>query len=189
MAAYGIDCRHTAGILTRYVQPEDRLLDIGCGYGEVALYLQNHGYGFVCTVDIVDIRRHRLKRFQFYNGADLPFIDDAFDACSISFVLHHVPNERKMHLLREAVRVTRRRLVVLEDTPRNAFDRLLSNLHGRIYRAQIRSSAGFGFYSQPRWEQIFKGIGMNIVVSQSLGRFCRHPLQPYARSLFVLENS
>ena len=89
-------------------------------------------------------------------------------------------------LIAEARRVCRRTLLVIEDTPRNAFDRWTSNRHGESYRKKIGSTAGFGFYSQDEWERFFAREQLEVCESRRLSRMCRDPLQPYARSFFVL---
>ena len=103
----------------------------------------------------------------------------------LSFVLHHVPNDLKPKLVGEARRVSRRTLLVIEDTPRNAFDRWTSNRHGESYRKKIDSTASFVF-SQSEWEQFFTREHFEVLESRRLSRLCRDPFQPYARSFFVL---
>ena len=79
--------------------------------------------------------------FSLYDGVNLPFPDGRFDVAMLSFVLHHVPNERKVVLLREALRVARQTVFILEDTPTTAFDRFVSRRHGEAYRREIASDA------------------------------------------------
>jgi len=189
MENMSIDCVHTLGFLMRHVKPENTILDIGCGTGEVGYFLERTGYDSVHNIDILDLREFETKRFELYNGVNIPFEDCWFDIVILSFVLHHVPNEKKRLLLEEAVRVTKGKLFILEDTPRNPIDRLFSYLHGTGYRRKIKSNEWFGFYRQKRWEQIFRELGPKILVSQKLSRFCRHKGAPFARSFFLLEKS
>lgn len=187
MENMSINCVHTLGLLMRYVKPENTILDIGCGTGEVGYFLERTGYDSVCNIDIMDLREFETKRFELYNGVNVPFEDCRFDIVILSFVLHHVPNEKKTLLLEEAVRVTKGKLFILEDTPGNPIDRVFSYLHAEHYRRKIKSNERFGFYSQKRWEQIFRELGSKILVSQKLRRFCRRKGVPFARSFFLLE--
>jgi SAM-dependent methyltransferase len=139
----------------------------------------------VTVVDVVDVRRTRGLPFSLYDGVNLPFPDGRFDVAMLNFVLHHVPDERKVALLREALRVARQTVFILEDTPSTAFDRFVSRRHGEAYRRKIASDAPFGFLTRSEWTWLFRGLGVDVE-SQPLGRFCRSVLQPFARAAFVL---
>ena len=118
----------------------------------------------------------------------MPFPDRTFDLVVLSFVLHHVPNEKKLALLDEALRVSRAKVVIVEDTPSTAFDRLMNRRHGESYRRRIRSTAAFGFLTQGEWRWLFRGMGLEPE-THPLSRFCRSILQPFARTAFVLRKS
>lgn len=161
------------------------VLDVGCGEGYVGAALAQDG-AHVSMVDIVDLRRVAGGEFHRFDGDQLPFAARAFDLVMLNFVLHHVPDEGKTRLLREAARVSRDKIFVLEDTPRNAVDRLLSRRHGETFRQRIGSRAPFGFLTRREWEWLFRGLGLLLCESRALGRFSRAVWQPFARSAFVL---
>ena len=87
---------HTVSLLTPHLGPGASVLDIGCGEGYVLDELQARGVAGVQGVDIVDIRRNKDYPCRLYDGQTLPFLDRSFDLVVLSFVLHHVPNERKL---------------------------------------------------------------------------------------------
>jgi SAM-dependent methyltransferase len=180
------EAQHAAGLVAPFISPTTSLLDVGCGEGYVAAELADLGAKVMLT-DIVDLRRCQELPFRFFDGQRLPFADREFDLVMLNFVLHHVPNELKSLLVREAARVSRRRIFVLEDTPRNLFDRLLNDRHGRKFRKKIGSKAEFGFLTSGEWEWFFRGLGLAVRNVRALGRFCRSPWHPFARSAFVLE--
>jgi SAM-dependent methyltransferase len=179
------EARQAAALVARDVRPGMSVLDVGCGEGYVAAELAAHG-ALVNLVDIVDVRRTRAQPFRLFDGLNLPFDDGGFDIVMLNFVLHHVPDDRKPYLLKEAARVSRDKIFILEDTPENAFDRLMNRRHGESYRAKIGSQAPFGFLTRGEWEWLFKGLGLELRQSRPLGRFCRDPRQPFARSAFLL---
>ncbi len=92
----------TAWALSALGEVKDRrLLDLGCGYGETAVWLALRG----ARVDAVDISpemvakasalaaRHRVAdriRFHVAPGESLPFADVSFDAAFGHDVLHHL---------------------------------------------------------------------------------------------------
>lgn len=179
---------HTLSFVRPALRPGDRVLDISCGGGFVLAELAKEGaVGDVMGIDIVDLRAAPLDAFTLYDGKTIPLADDSYDVALLTFVLHHVPNELKAPLVAEARRVARRAVVVLEDTPRNAYDRFACNWHGKAHRKRIGTTAGFGFYDQPTWERFFAEQGFDVKVSRALPRWERDVLRPWARSGFVLE--
>jgi SAM-dependent methyltransferase len=176
---------HTVSLVAPHLDRGMAVLDVGCGEGYVGEELAARGVREVWGVDIVDLRRDKRRPFRLYDGQTLPFPDDAFDLVTLNFVLHHVPDERKIALVREALRVTRAKVFILEDTPTTAFDRFVSNRHGDSYRRKIDSDAPFGFLTPAEWRWLFRGMGLEPETHE-LGRFCRSVLQPFARTAFTL---
>jgi len=91
----------------------DSLLDVGTGDGMVAtnirsLFSRHH------LVDVVDYLDPRVDLpFQLYDeGTALPCSDNHSETTILTNVLHHSLDP--MHLLRESVRVTNRRLIIIE---------------------------------------------------------------------------
>jgi len=161
------------------------VLDIGCGEGFVIAELAAEHE--VMGVDVVDMRATEVPRFSLYDGLRVPCADGSFDVVLLCFVLHHVPNDLKATLVGEARRVTRRAVVVVEDTPRTALDRFVCDVHGQAFRRKVGTTAGFGFYDQARWERFFVEIGLRVEASTALSRFGRDWKRPWARTCFVLE--
>jgi ubiquinone/menaquinone biosynthesis C-methylase UbiE len=176
---------HTVSLAAPYVKPGASVLDVGCGEGYVLHELHARGAGEVFGVDIVDIRQDRGTPFRLFDGTALPFADRRFDLVMLNFVLHHVPDQRKRALLREALRVSRGMVLVVEDTPSTPLDRLFSHRHGEAYRRRIRSTASYGFLTTGEWRWLFHGMGLEPEIRR-LSRFCRSILQPFARTTFLL---
>ena len=178
---------HTVSLVAPHVAPGASVLDVGCGEGYVLEELAGRGAGELFGADVVDIRREKARPFRLYDGVELPFLDRRFDVVVLSFVLHHVPDDRKRALLREALRVCRGTVVIVEDTPATLLDRLMNRLHGESYRRQIKSAASFGFLTEGEWRWLFRGMGLEPE-ARPLSRFCRSILQPFARTAFLLRS-
>jgi ubiquinone/menaquinone biosynthesis C-methylase UbiE len=178
---------HTVSLALAHLQPGQSVLDVGCGEGYVLEELAQRGMA-ISGVDIVDLRRNRSYPFRLYDGQTLPFPDRSFDLVMLSFVLHHVPNERKLSLLREVLRVARRSVFIVEDTPATALDWVASERHGHAYRKRIGSTASFGFLTAGEWRWLFRGMGFEPEL-RPLSRFCRSILQPFARTAFLLSKT
>lgn len=177
---------HTVSLVAPHLDRGMSVLDVGCGEGYVGEELRARGVREAWGVDILDLRRDKeAGAFALYDGRRLPFPDGRFDLVMLSFVLHHVPDELKIGLVREALRVARGKVFILEDTPTTAFDRFVSQRHGETYRRKIDSDAPFGFLTPAEWSWLFRGLGVEPE-TQPLSRFCRSVLQPFARTAFML---
>lgn len=138
----------------------DRVLDIGCGDGhmlaQLGLFRAIEPQGVELSVLPSPFPEVPIAR---YDGARLPFPDRAFDATMINYVLHHLVPERASALLVEAMRVTRRRIFVIEDSLAEfgTLYRLRNRLHrieaGLRYRDYDRG------YELPPDETMFKTHG------------------------------
>jgi SAM-dependent methyltransferase len=179
------ETRHTVSLVAPHLRRNMSVLDVGCGEGYVTEELRARGVREVVGVDIVDLRRDKDGPFSLYDGRTLPFPAQRFDLVMLNFVLHHVPDDLKIGLIREALRVTRGALFVLEDTPATALDRFVSRRHGDAYRRKIDSAAPFGFLTLEEWRWLFRGMGLEPE-SRPLSRFCRSLLQPFARAAFTV---
>lgn len=180
---------HTLSLIAPHLAGCRSVLDVGCGAGYVAWQLAGRDGLEVHAVDVADLRRVPLASFSLFDGLHLPFADKRFDLVVFSFVLHHVPDVFKPLLLAEAARVGRRRVVVLEDTPETWLDRCLSWGHGQWFRRKVGSGVPFGFLSAAEWKRLFGVLRLEPTHVQHLSRWCRSALQPFARTVFVLDTT
>ena len=178
---------HTLSYLRPALEPGWSLLDVGCGSGYVHAELA--GEREVRGLDVVDGRQVHELPFALFDGVHLPCKDASYDVALLSFVLHHVPNDIKPELLREVCRVTRQRVVVLEDTPRTPFDWLAGAIHGWRVSRDIGKGASFGYFTQRGWEAFFAANGLRVEKSLVIPRLQRHWWRPWARSCFVLSKA
>ena len=124
----------------------------------------------ITVVDVVDVRRTRGLPFSLYDGVNLPFPDARFDVAMLNFVLHHVPNERKVALLREALRVARRTGLHpgghADDRPSIASSAAAT---ARPTAERSPATRPFGFLSRGEWTWLFRGMGVEARASRSGG--------------------
>lgn len=92
-----------------------RLLDIGCGAGHVAPAIARLG-GDWCGIDpapeAVEAACAKGLKARIGSAEALPFADADFDACLFLNSLHHVPVALMDCALREALRVSRRVIII-----------------------------------------------------------------------------
>ncbi len=100
-----------------------RILEIGCGMGELLTGLSQLGYD--CTgldvsrtrIDLLQARRAKNLRFEHAEGTRLPFADGSFDvAISIQLFEHLHPDDAATHLA-EVLRVLKPGGCYLLETP------------------------------------------------------------------------
>jgi ubiquinone/menaquinone biosynthesis C-methylase UbiE len=139
-------CRESMGLAeTRYTglpiriaatRPGDRVLDVGCGRGEVVF--QTASIGAVSTG--IDFSEHAIAmaselreshsgdirertRFVLADAQDLPFSDRSFDKVFLLDVVEHVSNEELHASLKEIKRVLSQEGILIIHTSQNLWTR------------------------------------------------------------------
>jgi ubiquinone/menaquinone biosynthesis C-methylase UbiE len=165
-----------------YLTAGASVLDIGCGMG-YALEVLSDDYeieAFGC--DVVP-STHRITRFCRFDGNNLPFADKSVDVAMLIFVLHHA--EDPAIVLREAVRVARRAVLVVEDTPRTMLDRRWGEIHIRSFNKRHGIPWTGRIRTDREWRQFFRFLALPLQLSEPLSRFERLP--PVARTAYLLD--
>ncbi len=93
-------------------QPDEVVLDVGCGTGTVALAMASGGRrndvtGLDASPEMIEMARRKAAKtrsavkFQVATIEDLPFADATFDLVTSSLMLHHLPTDLKRTALAE----------------------------------------------------------------------------------------
>lgn len=139
--------------------------------------------------DIVEYRNRRQ---------DLPFLrlddpfhvsapDGAYDAVLLLFALHHNPYEAQGKVLAEAARLTRRRLIVIEDTPFNRVDLAFNVFWDKTLNLRHGVPTPLAFRRVKEWLAMFMENDLKTVHVESY-RPKWPTLMTYHHTLFVLEH-
>jgi len=101
------------------IRPDNRVLDIGCGYGSLLIYLQKR-VRFRNTVDGLDVSPQMVKHAQreikkraldgiiavrHGKATALPFLDNSFDIVLSTYVIKHLSDDSLLRMLKEVNRV------------------------------------------------------------------------------------
>jgi putative flippase GtrA/2-polyprenyl-3-methyl-5-hydroxy-6-metoxy-1,4-benzoquinol methylase len=146
-----------------------RLLDVGGGTGVIAQAVSE--FFPVDGVETVD----RVDRFcaglsvsvKTYDGHTLPYSDGSFDAAMMNNVMHHVPVEARIGLLREIRRVVAGPLYIKDHEHRGWLDRL------RLMALDILGNIPFGgvlwasYLNRADWDELAAASSYRITARTS----------------------
>lgn len=169
------------GLVAEHIDDGLHVLDLGAGTGWVGKRLAERKGCRVQLVDVLDCNETDLP-LTVYDGQTIPAADKSVDVVTLVFVLHHAVNQEQ--ILTEAARVARRRIVVVEDTPRNwlelgidrTCDAFMSLEHGFYNPATYRNVA--------QWQRVFDSLGLALEHERIIKPF--FPFY-YTKAVFVLD--
>ena len=133
-----------------------RVLDVGCGTGELAPQFRGHDYlGLDLSTRYIKYARIRFPQVHFgvSDAANLPVRDGYYDRVLIFGVIHHMDDELSRLVIAEVARVLRPggRFLLIEDRRELAAWNILGRLvHSLDAGENIRS--GDGYRSLVPWD-------------------------------------
>jgi len=168
-----------------FIEKGSKILDLGCGRGVLTIALRDYFQAESVGIDIKDQRVLKNFPFQIYDGENLPFPDNSFNITFMGYVLHHAKYPEKV--LSEAKRVTKEKIIILEDLPEGILGKMLAKIHQLAY-AFIFQQKDFHIKNEKKWEKFFRDLDFKTVFSKRITKriIWLFPL-PQKRIMFVLE--
>jgi SAM-dependent methyltransferase len=151
-------CGHLMPLLPLRAQ----VLDVGCGNGLLAHALEEKRPDVkIRGIDVLVQEQSHIPVEQF-DGRTIPHADASFDVVMFVDVLHHT--EDPMRLLREAVRVARR-TIVIKDHPLDGF-LAGPTLHFMDWVANKRYGIALphNYWRRQQWFEAFDMLGLRVTV-------------------------
>jgi len=144
-------------LLENHFPKASRVLDLGGGWGFYDAPLRKRGH----RVTVVDVVRPGYQKAPvvLYDGRKIPFADKSFDVTLLVTVLHHVDDLDEV--VREACRVTRHKLIVIEDLYRHRLGKTWTILRDRIYNLEFWGHP-CRFKTKAQWINYFAGHGCRL---------------------------
>lgn len=97
-----------------------KILDVATGTGQQAFAFAKKGYevvGIDLSEAMLNVAKEKNKytnaKFQVADATNLPFEDNSFDVSSVSFALHEMPLSIRENVLKEMIRVTRQKGIIV----------------------------------------------------------------------------
>ncbi len=173
-----------AAEIARVIPRGSEVLDVGCGNGYIAHHLSGLLDAPVRGIDL-DATTEALIEYQRFDGTNFPVPDRSFDAVLLCYVLHHAQDLPA--ILSELRRTLRDGglVVVYEDVPERAWDRLFCALHNRKWRSRTGPCT---FLQAQDWGEVFNLGGFEILKTRQLSRW-RNISHPVSRRLYVLQRA
>jgi SAM-dependent methyltransferase len=174
------------------VSPRMRVLDFGNGSGAVAHTLAQKSGARVVGVDVAQNSLFPIPVVA-YDGERLPFRNGTFDLVYAVFVVHHCPDVPA--ILKEMVRVSRGRILLVEDVWTNwknrfwlyffhvLFDLFMFSMT-LLGRAEWSSYFRYHFKDEAGWRACFGSLGCKVVQAEDL---VMHPRYPVRHRVYVVE--
>jgi SAM-dependent methyltransferase len=172
-----------------WLESGESMLDLGAGTGLMSRWLAKETGVMPTLTDQVSYG-NRVKELPFIQSDDpfaVPVADRSFDVVLMLFVFHHVERfADQPRLLDEAIRIARRRVVIMEDTPENRLDLMFNKAWDWTLNRRHGVPCPFTFRSPDGWLRLFKTRNVAIVHTNTY-----RPTFPtfwmYPQSVFVLD--
>ena len=160
-----------SGLIFSQVAPHingETVLDVGAGDGKVGELVATKLGKQVTLVDVINYNSTSLP-LDLYDGKMLPYTDKQFDTSIVSVVFHHA--DQPIRLLEETIRVTNKRIVVIESVYFNEQHRQLNVVLDWFYNRVLHEAVNcpFNFQTPDGWNETFKHYGLKIAASKDLG--------------------
>jgi len=141
------------------------VLDVGCGDGRLARLIADKRPDIsICGIDVQQ-REDSAMRVETFDGKSLPYEEDSFDVVMFVDVLHHA--EQPMTVLREAVRVARKAILVKDHLAKGVFADLTLQLMDWVGNARHGVSLPYNYWKLARWHDVFEKLRLNITFWES----------------------
>ena len=164
--------------IARHLSAGVPILDIGAGHGGLCKALRADGFD-VTPLDIQNLSFFPDVVPILYDGRQLPFPDKAFDTSLMITMLHHTPDP--VQLITEACRVTRRRLVIMEDIYSNPIQKELTFFTDSLVNLEFEGHPHTN-KTDAEWLAEFQKMGLKLVFREDF-----RTLLFFRQVIYVLE--
>lgn len=146
--------------LARLLPVNASVLDVGCGDGLLdELLLAKRPDLSIRGIEVL-IRKQTYRPIELYDGKSIPFADKSFDAVMLVNVLHHADDP--MALLKEAVRVARRAIVLKDHTLTGFLAGPTLRFMDRVSNARHGVALPYHYWTYAEWMEACRQLGLTV---------------------------
>ena len=149
--------------------PHNKLLDLGGGTGVIAQAIQEMlPVGKVFSVDVVD-RYFRTITVEtlVYDGTCLPFDNGSFDAATITNVMHHIPLDSRLSILKEIRRTVNGPVYIKDHLTTSWLDGKRLLILDAIGNLPFHGQISAWYLTAEQWQSLAQQAGYRIAVSRT----------------------
>lgn len=157
--------RILAELLAARLPPAAEALDVGCGDGLIASLIQRHRPDIRIRGIEVFLRKDAFIPIDSFDGHTIPFADAAFDVVMLVDVLHHTTDP--VALLREAVRVTRKTILIKDHIADGLFARPILRMMDWVGGARHGFALPYNYLRRQEWASALETLDLTIISWQS----------------------
>jgi ubiquinone/menaquinone biosynthesis C-methylase UbiE len=158
--------RETVDHFAHYLQPGERILDVGSGICDITKLLIDQGQQ-VTALDVKDFSFVPDVHPVLYDGQHMPFAPKQFDTALILTVLHHTPNPEAV--LQEATRVARR-VIITEDVYYNIVHKYATFFMDSLLNLEFLGHPHSN-KTDAQWREVFRKAGLHVKGEKAMGSF------------------
>jgi len=167
--------------------PSWTVLDVGAGDGRLSSYVAARTGAAITLCNLGPRSESRQTCLPMSSPTVLPCADKAYHVVMMAFVLHHMESAGEQELLlKEALRVARQRLIILEDTAVGPLERLANRAFDYCLNAPYGVSCPFTYRSTDAWIATLERIGFRECHFRTF-RGTWPNLKAYTQSVIVAE--
>jgi SAM-dependent methyltransferase len=150
-----------AGKLAPLLPRGARVLDVGCGAGEVSDAIRKLRPDLALEGVEVLLRGNPQMKVTPFDGHTLPFPDSSFDAVLFVDVLHHADDPSR--LLRESARVASQCIVIKDHTADGVFAHATLRFLDRVGNARHGVALPYRYWNQDEWRHEIESARLSAV--------------------------
>jgi SAM-dependent methyltransferase len=166
----------------------EKILDLGAGDGLLALEIKEQLKKEVLLVDVVDYNFTDLPLIVYDPEGKIPLADGEVDTTILYTVLHHASDPD--HLLKEATRITKERLVIIEAYVEEEDIRMTNSFFDWFYNRVVGDediNVPLNFLNVNGWEKLLESLGFEIIETIYLG--INEPVVPEHQILIIADHT